>query len=240
VKTPSASHVAERAVVSALLRARSDLERQFERDERRARSAQEEIAAFVELVRLAPSLESYDKWLLATPPGTLEFSHKQDADWSIGVAALLAWALGLAQKLPFDGLVAVDEVSSALGLLRPEVSRAVIVNARLRSSADLSSGARETILIRHGIIKRNVSSMPDAVYAGVVNRALSGFGLAPATDVEVRTTLARLTQEMLDSSTAKLYATRLSAFEWLLGARATFWQEQPDMTDRMRNLLARN
>lgn len=227
VNPPTTSRIAERAVVCVLLCLRADAERLWERDAKRATSLHERVAMLVRGAALQEALEDDDRWLFAAPPGTLAFDDAQDASWAIESAAVLAWAVGREPALARDHLVDVQPLVDSI-VASPEVARAFVAGARLRSADEIARQARETVLIRHGILKRRMPDMPDAVYARVVDRRLAELGLAASTEDQRAVTLRSLAAEMLTPTIGKLYSTRALAFEWLFGARDSFWGEEDE------------
>jgi len=223
----------ERAIIAALFRVRFDAERLLAQSAEKAQRLHARIAPFIEETRLGDALEDYDRELLAAPVGAFERDHMMDVSWSIEIAQLLAWALGIDAELATDRLVPDNELAKTLGVLRPEVASALIGTARYRPWDEVTSKARETVIWRHASRKKildekmkggPLGGMPEKVYAAVVDRELEELGLPRSSDDERRRALEAAQGALLSPPIGKLYSVRIMSFEWLLGASETFWR----------------
>lgn len=115
VDPPDADRVARRAAILAAVTSRGFIETDDSLDDPAA--ILHEDLAFVTDLRLAADMEPDEEELVAAPHGSLSHQDRVDAIWRTEGLGVLAWALGLVDRLPrIDETFSPPELGSALGL----------------------------------------------------------------------------------------------------------------------------
>ncbi|MCC9604289.1 DUF4272 domain-containing protein [Blastopirellula sp. JC732] len=133
---PTPLRVARRALALTAVAARATLEMDApqldEPDELRRR-----LLDWVETLEIGDEFEP-DEWkVLQRSVGNLESQDHINALWRVEGLTVLAWALGRFELPPDDELVMPSELYPAMGFLDPELGRAVLEGAELRSAEEL-------------------------------------------------------------------------------------------------------
>jgi hypothetical protein len=105
----------------------------------------EELRKWAAALELDGELEPQEKNLLEAESGALDQRSLINGTWGIEGAAVLAWALGLAELPAYDTQVDVDTLFEAVGLLKVGHGQRTIDDARLRSPEELGTFAMQML-----------------------------------------------------------------------------------------------
>lgn len=146
-KVPSASRVAERALVLAAIGNRGLIENEAgEMDD--PQGTGEAMCRWLVDSGVREEVEPQEWDILSTPVGELEWQSTANSVWRLEGLGVLLWSLGLYDLPTDDQLVSPPELFDLTQLFDPEGARRFIASAALRPANELSA-YRTHILMLH-------------------------------------------------------------------------------------------
>jgi hypothetical protein len=131
---PTARRVAERGMVLAAVSARARLGQELSEEEKRD---VRRFLGWVHRLGLADEMEQSERDYISAPVGEPDLQMNINGSWRIEGAAVLAWALGLADLPDYDELAVPRKVCEAFGWTEDGAGK-VLVDAKLRSVEELA------------------------------------------------------------------------------------------------------
>ena len=135
---PSPDRIGSRLVALVAVAERASLEYR----NARAREERDRVLTWVDGAGAGDELENGEQAILRWPPGTLDASTAAEASWQIEGAAVMAWALGLLDDLPwYDRAMDPAVLSAILGFPDAERTRSVLRSVAARRPTAIDAEA---------------------------------------------------------------------------------------------------
>ncbi len=135
VRPPQPERVARRALVLGAIAARADMEKTPKAS---ATSAfRDQLLSWLTAAGLEGEAEAEEWSLLTSGLGSWQERQAVDASWKVEAAAVLTWALGLAELPPHDVTATPQQVVGPLHFMSVEGTQRIIKAATLREDAEL-------------------------------------------------------------------------------------------------------